>query len=207
MWAPSACTYSVLLRVLSWLSCGRLMTACPSSLSGPTRARCWTWTCSVERSVPPPPPGCSCGRSKVASSFHTGATLFSATVVWYFSFPTCMTANASLVPPFPLIFRPRAWSTVTWTLVGRHSWSARDMLTQHWTAGLTEHNPKTWTAALSRSDSGQKQGKLSLWAPVNLRKEPSGRGHTHRGCSLFFFRSYKTRPHEVTTFNVGRRDG
>lgn len=118
----AVCTHSVLLRPLSSLSCSRLMTAWPRSLSGPTRARCRTWTCSA-------PPWLVGTRSKAASSLHTGATLFSATDVWYFSLPTCMTAYASLVPLFPFTLRPLAWSTVTWTLVGHHCWSIKDIVT------------------------------------------------------------------------------
>ncbi len=119
-------THSVLLRdILSWSS-SRLMVARPSILSGPTRARCITHTCRVQRSALL---GWKSGRSNAASSFHTGATLFSATEVENLSLATCMMAYASFVPFFPLLRKPLAWSTVTWTLVGNHCWlcSARDM--------------------------------------------------------------------------------
>ncbi|KAG9353969.1 hypothetical protein JZ751_012093 [Albula glossodonta] len=56
------------------------------------------------------------GRSKLASSFHTGETLFSATAVENLSLATCMIAYASLVPFLPLILRFLAWNTVTLTL-------------------------------------------------------------------------------------------
>lgn len=155
-------THSVLLRVVSSLSCGRLMTACPSSLSGPTRARWRTWTCSVLRSdPPPPPPRSSCGRSKVASSFHTGVTLFSTTDVWNFSLPTWRTAYASLVPLLPFTLRPRAWSAVTWALVGHHCLSVSDMLS-------ASSSPEQTAGAQDRfRGTTQQRRKLSRSTPAD----------------------------------------
>ncbi|TNN73788.1 hypothetical protein EYF80_015996 [Liparis tanakae] len=113
---PRTLSFNLPRRDLDLPGAERLTTACPSSLSGPTSARCRTWTRSVARSLPPASWCASGGRSKAASSRHAGATLFSTTEVWNFSLPTCMTAYASFVPPFPLILRPRACCTVTWTL-------------------------------------------------------------------------------------------
>ncbi|KAG8537784.1 hypothetical protein GDO81_023850 [Engystomops pustulosus] len=93
----------------------------------PTRARCMTMMRTVQRSWLLL---CRSGTSKLASSFHTGAELFSATVVEYFSLPSWMMAYASLVPALPFDLRALACRTVTWTCVGNQvcDCTARDIL-------------------------------------------------------------------------------